>query len=133
MTSGARHLWVLAPLLVSTGAVGCSSGCGDEVRADLVQVQLDRTTVGDGREVRVTLCQDDRCETLTAPATQYVVDVSVSELAVDLDEPGELRVEVVDARGREIAESSAGFDFEVSGGGAGCPSVREQEVTVTAR
>lgn len=134
MTAAARHcLIVVLALGAPAAAAGCSGGCGDEAGADLVQVQLDQTTVGDDRQVRVTLCQDGQCDSVAAPATQFVVDVSVSELAIDLDldEPGEVTVEVVDASGRELATSVATFDFDASSDGLGCASVREQEIAVT--
>lgn len=125
---------VLAGLVVvaATGTTGCAVGCGDEATGDVLEVQLDRSTVGDDHEVRIGLCQDDRCQEVTAPATQYVVDVALSDLDVDPDEPGEVLVDVVDGAGRTLGTTSAALDLRTVSEGPGCPTTREQEISVTA-
>jgi hypothetical protein len=125
---------VLAAVLgaVAIGSSGCAVGCGDEPGGEVLEVQLDRSTVGDDHMLRIDLCQDDRCEELTAPANQYVVDVALSDLDVDLDEPGEVVVEVVNGAARTIGTSSAPLDTRTVSDGPGCPTTREQEISVTA-
>ena len=125
---------VHAGLLVAAaaGTTGCAAGCGDEAIGDVLEVQLDRSTVGDDHEMRIDVCQDDRCEELTAPANQYVVDVALSDLDVDLDQPGEVVVEVVDGAGRTLGTTSATLDPRTVSDGPGCPASREQEISVTA-
>ena len=131
---GAVTRAVLVSLAVSaaTWTTGCAVGCGDEAAGDVLEVQLDRSTVGDDHEVRIDVCQDDRCEELTAPANQYVVDVALSDLDVDLEAPGEVVVEVVDGAGRTIGTTSAALDPRTVSDGPGCPTTREQEINVTA-
>lgn len=132
MTAAVRALLVVPLALAVLATAGCSDGCGDEVRGDVVEVQLARSVAGPDREVRVVVCQEGRCESTRAPATQRVVEVYVSELGIDVEREGEVRVEVVDAEGRLVASTSVPFDFDSTREGAGCPEVREQEVALTA-
>lgn len=95
-----------------------------------MEAQLDRSTAGPDQQVRVTLCQEGRCESTTAPATQRVVQVYVTELGIDVEREGEVRVEVVDSRDRVVASTTEPFDFSRAEGDARCSGVREQEVAV---